>query len=319
MDPGIRALLHLQPAFDFTKLDIISDRRHLACLLELVVRKGAKYEPTWEGDDKTSAFRFGAQIIGDTIIFFGTDEAKSIEDVTRFRGFAVDFRKQYSGYPDALKDTKAHYRMVSSGLGDLRILLRHAADGYVSDDTTALNDALANMTSAGAEQEEYNNITVMSGGTLIPRSALLELNTCSKIRDQTERLATKTREAWLYQSAHFVIAKHTVTLQSMKAARRGHFTDLRGTFRPDDIDFCNATDGLSNWTAENQDVIEEFHDLLLDLVERIRSAAAAGQGSAFLVEYEGEGMDIGIPPSETIHAISDELCARVRGVHSVVV
>lgn len=114
------------------------------------------------------------------------------------------------------------------------------------------------------------------------------------------------------QDAHFVTAKYTVTLQSKKAARQGFFTEIRGTFDPDYIQFRNVTNETSEWAGENGEVIRGFHDLLLDLVERIRSAAAAGQGDKFLVDYGGEGMDIRIWPSDTVRGMSNELCERIK-------
>ena len=39
MEPGIRAVLHLRPDYDFTTLDLISDRRQLARLFEVAVRR----------------------------------------------------------------------------------------------------------------------------------------------------------------------------------------------------------------------------------------------------------------------------------------
>jgi hypothetical protein len=311
-EPGIRAVLHLQRNFDFTELDIITDRRQLACILELAYRKGEQVEKTHEGDERTADFRFGAQVLGETVIFVRTDDSTTIETIDQFRGFADEFKKKYFEYPDSLNDAKSYHRMVSSRLGNLRIMLRHGAEGYVPNDTNTLRDALANMQPAAVAQKDSDNITVMSGGALIPSSAIVELNTCSKTRDSSSRLAAKARECWLSQDAHFVTAKYTVTQQSKKAARNGYFTDLRGVFDPEDIKFHNVSGDTSDWAGENGEVIQEFHDLLLDLVERIRSAVAAGQGDKFLVEYGGEGMDIRISPSDTVRGMSDELCERIK-------
>lgn len=310
--PGNRAILHLRPKFDFTKLDIITDRHQLACILELAYRKGEEIEKTHEGDERTAAFHFGAQVLGETVIFVRTDGSTTIETIDKFRGFADESKKMYFEYPDSLNDTKSYRRMISSRLGNLRVMLRHGAEGYVPDDTTILSDALADMKPAGVTQVDFEDITVMSGGALIPSSTILEVNTCSKNRDSSPRLDAKARECWLSQDARFVTAKYTVTLQSKKAARRGDFTDLRGTFNPNDIEFRNVVDDTSDWAGENGEVIQEFHDLLLDLAERIRTAAAAGQGDKFLVDYDGEGMDIRISPSETVRGMSDESCERIK-------
>ena len=311
-EPGIRAILHLHPNFDFTKLDILTDRRQLACLLELAFRKGEKIKKTYDGDDRSESFRFGAQVLGSTVVSVRTDVA-TIPDVDRFRGFADAFKNRYLQYSEEMKDSKSHHRMITSQLGDLRVMLRFHAEGYLPDDTVTLNEALASKPSVDAAQQSYDNITVKSAGALISRSAILELNTCNKYQDSSLCLAAKARECWLSQDAHFVTTKYNVTQQSKKKARNGgHLTDLRGVFDENDIGFRNVIDDTSEWAGENGEVIQEFHELLLDLVERIRSAAAAGQGDKFLVEYGGEGMDISVSPSGTVGAMSEKLCERIK-------
>lgn len=300
MYPAVRAVLYLHPKYDFTKLDLISDRRQLACLLELAFRKGEKFEKTWEGD---------------TVVFVRTDEGTSRESIDNFRGFADDFENQYLEYSDDLEDSKSHHRLISSSFGEIRLLLRHQAEGHVPNDTLVSTDQTTTEEPgpAGLRQEDYDNITVMSGGAFLPSLATIELNTCSKARDQRSRLAAKARQCWLSQSGNFVAAEYRVTAQSKwKARNGGHFTDLRGTLDQSDINFHNVRDDVSKWAEEDRGIIRDFRDLLSDLIERIRAAMSAGQGSTFMVEYEGEGMDIGISPSSTICGISEELSERVK-------
>lgn len=201
--------------------------------------------------------------------------------------------------------------MISSRLGYVRLLLRHQADGYLPSDTAT--KALDNYTPAGTAHQEFGNITVTSGGALIPTSAVVEINTCSKMKDQSSRLGAKARECWLSQSAHFVVAKYTVSAQSKwKARNGGGFTDLRGTFDQDDIKFHSVADDVSDWAGEEWEVIQDFQDLLLDLVDRVRAAASAGKGETFVIEYGGEGMDFEISPSDAVCAVSEEVCERMK-------
>jgi hypothetical protein len=304
MEPGICAVLCLRPHFDFTTLDIIADRYQLACCLELAVRKGDKIKKLYLDDD--GKFSFGGQLIGETVVFFRSDQVIP-QKIEGFRGFADEFKRAYLSYPEGFEASTAHYGMVRYRLGSLNILLRHAANGYVAydtinDDATPPPDVFATRPSA--------RVTVTSGGVLVPHAAILELNTFSRKKKtiKNKKKAKKARKSWLSQSGFYVVAEF-----GGEEAKSGKWTDRRGTFAPDDIKFNRMTGEMPKWAGADRGTTQRFHDLLQDLVNRIRTLAAAGGGNTFMIEYRGEGMHIDVVPSEGIRGLSDELSERVKG------
>jgi hypothetical protein len=78
MEPAICAIVKLHPDFDFTKLDIISDRRALATLVELA-SEGTQTEKLRKKD-----FSFGVVLAGQTLVFCRSGNVK--ETCDRFTG-----------------------------------------------------------------------------------------------------------------------------------------------------------------------------------------------------------------------------------------
>lgn len=117
-EPGVRAVLHQQPGYDFSSLDLISDHSILAPLLEFVV-DGKRFE------------RFGAQIVGNTVIFVSLEKPER-QVIETCRGFRKDFDHKYLEYLEELVGTLKHYRIISCQLGEVKIMLRYVADGYHS-------------------------------------------------------------------------------------------------------------------------------------------------------------------------------------------
>ena len=85
-EPGLLAVLHQRPDFDFTTLDLITDRYTLSCLLELA-------------NGNPSKFSFGAQVIGgydggsDGTFVFVSTEPPNTQKITKFKGYRQDFMK----------------------------------------------------------------------------------------------------------------------------------------------------------------------------------------------------------------------------------
>ena len=126
MEPAIRAVVHLQPNFEFSSLEIITDRYALACLLQLAVRLN---NPIKEPDgkknkenDRNGNFNFSAQVVDGTVIFVPNDR-QTVEEIKLFRGFPLDFKKKYFEYPEDLQDTVSHQRIITYRLGDLKIMV----------------------------------------------------------------------------------------------------------------------------------------------------------------------------------------------------
>ena len=195
-EPGIKAVLHQNSDYDFTTLDLITDRYALASLLEFA-------------NGKQKAFSFGAQVIGHTIVCV-RDDAEPRQDITKFRGYRVDFVTKYLEYPTAFENSLKHYRIITYQLGELKVMLRYAADGYLPDLAGELPDTAYDQ---GDVVEGDGSLAIVSTGVLVPHDTIIELNTCRKRSEEEgpdDHITAKFREAWLSQAHHFVHAESTM-------------------------------------------------------------------------------------------------------------
>ncbi|KAK3723127.1 hypothetical protein LTR37_001850 [Vermiconidia calcicola] len=135
LEPALLAVLHRHPEYDFSELDLITDRQPLNCLLELATKtirpKTRKYSraPKMDGE-RSGDFSFFAQVINNTVLFIRNVE-EPLEVVQSFRGYRKDFNDHYLQYPDGSKDSDKHQRIITYTLGDLRVMLRHNTDGFI--------------------------------------------------------------------------------------------------------------------------------------------------------------------------------------------
>ena len=233
-----------------------------------------------------------SKFVGNTTIFIRNDKV-ALETVEKFRGFPLDFKNQYFEQAADLEDSLSHHRIVTYRLGDLRIMLRHAADGYIHDDTPGPEEALASYNAVGGEEHHYDNITVKAGGALIPRSAMLKLNTCKKYGNQGNRLKAKFRESWLSQQGHYITAKYNI-VGSKKGKRSKDFKGLRGEFKAGDIVHDRVDVDTVRWAVEHQDIVHSFYKKVNGVVRLIRSAVAHGAGGTYVVARMNGSANISI-------------------------
>ena len=311
MEPAIQAVLHQQPDFDFSTLDLITDRQSLVCLLELAIRKDASsamQNPSAD-DEMTGIFSFWAQVVGNTVVFV-RDVENPVEVIKKFRGFRKEFDRTYLQYHQGLKDTDSYQRIVTYRLGDLKLMVRHPANGYIPDNSLELKEALESFKAVSAGAGSYGNVKIKSGGALIPRSAMLELNTHKKDGwfAQGDRLNTKIRETWLSQQEHYIIAPYTEL--DVGWIGKKDFTKRRAVFEPHHL--YNAAELMSNWEEENQEAIREFYDRLLQLLNDIRFKSSTEGGINFKIERTKESQDIRVTPSNMVPGLSEELCRRLE-------
>lgn len=85
MEPAICAVLKRRPDFDFTDLDLISDRRALGSLLDLASDSNGGWR------SKVKDFSFGAVLVGKVVIFVRTDDIE--KETTSFNGCRYNFEE----------------------------------------------------------------------------------------------------------------------------------------------------------------------------------------------------------------------------------
>lgn len=291
-------MLQVQPHFDFTALDLITDRYALVSLLE-------------HASGPKGFFTFGAQVVGGTVVFIRTDPARR-RVIKGFSGFRDDFGKRYLEFDEGLKGTLSHYRIITCELGQLRIMLRHAADGYLPDSADEVESSMSDKFGSEGEEQKADGFAIQCGGTFVPRSSVLEFNTCNKDSSEAPRIKRKFREAWLSQNLHFAIAKYSITEETKEFKDTKNYLNCRTRFYKENMTFYDESGIMVNSGIENQNLVNAFYGILEKLVRDICAAAANGQGDKFIVEHVKAADDVTITPNKEIIGLSTELCDRMK-------
>ncbi|KAF8253318.1 hypothetical protein K440DRAFT_679235 [Wilcoxina mikolae CBS 423.85] len=134
LEPLFRAVYTSNPGFDFSKIDLITDRNNLRKLLNFVT-----------GNPK--AFRIEVERVGGTTLFTRCEE-KTSEHIFpgEFRGFGHQFEENYTKWPPGTEHSTGHHRIVRYKFGGLRCLVRFEVDA-------SLHGFVLNLVSQGSIAE----------------------------------------------------------------------------------------------------------------------------------------------------------------------
>jgi len=282
-------VLHQQPSFDFTDLELITDRYALIRLLELAT--GGNRED----------FNFGAQIIGNTVMFIRSDSAEHANQST-ICGYRESFEKAYLQYEPELKATSKHYRIITYKFGAMKIMLRHAADAYLPPaqgdliDLTDLSDS------------QFGNVTIRSTGTLVSQASVTEFMTLNAKHKLDHRIRQKLCEAWLSQTHQFAVVKYALVYTGPKkykapGPRKAHFPQS-GTDIYSKKEITEAVHPIA---------VEKFYEMLKGLLQDIRSQAAGREEWGGLVSYKrGEEGLHPLTAHDDLPGLSKELRDRLK-------
>ncbi|KAI6871480.1 hypothetical protein KC343_g4647 [Hortaea werneckii] len=284
LEPLFRAVLHQHPAFSFSDLDLITDRWALSRFLS-------------SKDD----WSLGAQVVKGKIFFVRLEPEKEITiQPHEFRGFRRNFEKAFLQYPEACRESRAHYQIITYKLGGLNIMLRHAAAGYFAaakstdqplDVETAPSSMSARYTSPTATTtpmaaaQQQGNLRLMTAGTRIPRSALFELSTSKKVSTLEGYKKFEVPEQWIAQTRGYIRAAPTQTRWDRQTSK------IRGMFSKEAMDVRRVEAGreIAEWERENQDRIRRLCGRLDDVIRRLRGAChgdGSGGGECFVLQPE---------------------------------
>jgi hypothetical protein len=309
MEPAIRAILHLNPNFNFNDIDIITDRHALAGLLELAYlktenfdldkaywgRKGKQFKPL-----QLPHRRFGVQVVGKTMVFLRTEGGA----YGPRHGCRKGIERECFERQEDMKDSVSHHRILSYDFGKLRIVLRHGGDAYVDEEEEELKETLKTYHTPSGPSQQFDNLNVISGGALIPQSAIAELTTLSAQgwkRRRNPRALQKFRESYISTSPHFIVAEYD------QRTNRSCYLDREGIEHAPSA----AGSGSDSWEADSQQIIGYLYDALQVIVSEISKSVNEGLGSTYAVECAKNKLEVDPAPFETIPGLSDELCERL--------
>lgn len=107
-------------------------------------------------------------------------------------------------YDDDVRGSAAHYLVIAYDLGDIRLLVRLAADAYFLDDS---DDEAGKTADDDPQAMNVNNLEIRLAGNQC-LSPVIELKTMPLAKNnQAARFREKRQEAWISQTGHFMVAK----------------------------------------------------------------------------------------------------------------
>lgn len=293
MEPLFRAVLHEHPDFDFSSLDIITDRWALSRLLS-----------------EDESWSLAAQVVKGKMIFIRLESEREIKiPPHQFRGFRRNFEKGFLEYREDCKGSRAHYQIITYRLGEINIMLRHAAAGYFAGDLAdhdpidahdAPSPAPGDAPSTTATTQQHGNLRITPAGHHVPRSAIFELSTSKKINTVEGYKQHEVPEQWIAQTQRYIRAPPAQTSWNKQVWK------MRGCFSKESIDIrLEAYEDIAEWERENQRKIQRLYRRLSDIVIRLRMACQ-GNGSGYFVLEPERGRE-----TVRIRAVSAE---EVRGL-----
>ncbi|KAI7156672.1 hypothetical protein KC349_g6135 [Hortaea werneckii] len=288
MEPLFRAVLHEHPDFDFSSLDLITDRWALSRLLS-----------------DNESWSLAAQVVGGrTVVLIRLEPEREINiPPHQFRGFRRNFEKEFLAYREDCRGSRAHHQIVTYKLGEVKIMLRHAAAGYLADLTdqplVADDDALSTTEDHTAappsppppppQQQQHGNLRIKPAGHRVPRSAIFELSTSKKVGTLEGYKQYEVPEQWIAQTQTYIRALPTQMRWNKQAWK------IRGYFSKEAIDVRReAYEDIAEWERENQRGIQRLYFRLSDVLVRLRVACQRGGSGYFVLGPERGRGTIGI-------------------------
>ncbi|KAH8109765.1 hypothetical protein DFH11DRAFT_1515202 [Phellopilus nigrolimitatus] len=178
--PLVVAVDYLNPTFDFSSIDIVTDRNNLRKLLR------------WVGDGIERDFRIDLQLAGASTVLFTRCDLQPLEFDSGRLGYGRNFEKYTTKLLAGCEKSTGHHRVITYDYGGLTLMLRFEVDACLhfdsetqtrqdsglykrpikSVDPDDLASALENL-SIGPD----NKVNVIPAGILVAQSSLIEMTT----------------------------------------------------------------------------------------------------------------------------------------------
>ena len=298
IEPALRSVIHLQPYYDFSDINIITDCDVLAELLSC---------------DLTAVHTYIAELIGGTIILL--PEQATVNEGSHGK-YARAFASGHFTHAPSCEDTQKHYRLTSYRFGEVRLLVRHEADGMHG------RSYLTHSPPEASEALDLGNARLTFGGEKISPDAVMEFHVQSPTGSQgdtddatsVEIHASHLPKLWLAQISKFTVAT------PVKVAPPSAVCDSPADWRADAVVFPRGNihtwpsvrQDTAKWEKEHQSEIAALHEKLAELREGVKAAAADQEGTMFrctLIQQLGWSTDAVADGSQRLAA---DLVERVK-------
>ncbi|PKS13142.1 hypothetical protein jhhlp_000484 [Lomentospora prolificans] len=294
MEPLFRAVHISQPAFDFSSVDIVTDRNSLRKLLSFINPSSAR--------NGLEAFTINIEVVQNTVIF--TRDTKLTYEIIgkdEFRGYGHQFEKAYT--TRNIIGSTGHNRIISYNFGGHKLVVRHDLSGYVPGKTLTTNDdevvelldslSLSPKKRASTEAGPGSKLRVRREGHLLPRASTLEIKT----RAQHKSLPFNdiAAQLWMSQTPNLVRAYH-----------RG------GTFSNPEVE--DVTAKLNRWEKDNRSHLKRLAALIGRILTLVRKD---GGVSGAVLQYNPTLDRLSVWKTEKGRTLPEDIYLLWRGRLSV--
>lgn len=196
--------------FDWSKVDIVTDRNGLRKLLRWIAGPGPHQE--------VKPFRIDLQLAGKKTVLFNRWEKRYREAMSGFT-FGFNFEKASTVPGVDCENATGHHRIICYDLNGLKMVVRFEVDACIptaavrkSANIDELTDTLANVSIAQTQKSLPKSIshglTILRGGQISPQSSMIELSTVSQRRRAEYNWKELYPQLFLSQTPHHFLAIH---------------------------------------------------------------------------------------------------------------
>ncbi len=286
LEPLFRAVYTTIPAFDLSKVDIVSDRNNIRKLYAFVNPSSQRHS--------REPFTIGVEVAGNTAIFCRQDTAVvQVIKPGEFFGYGHEFEDNYT--MEQVQGSTGHHRIISYNFCDLRLVIRSETDGYVGKpDATNAHDNGGDQLSQVMGNLSLNPRDIIHAGsklTLQQKGHTTTLESTLEIKTRTAkrplRIAEVATQLWISQTPLLVRAYHTA-----------------GVFPKPEVEEMTAE--IKNWEATNHASLKTLGALLQWIV----AAAKKCNGGRASIKYDREADTLLVFKSKAERMLPPDLYAK---------
>ena len=297
------ALDAMQPDYDFTAVDLVTNRNSLRKLLNFASGRAP------------DSFRIDVCMVHDTL--FLTRRERTTKDMIRGphnSGFGHNFEKAFTKAEKGLEESSGHHRVVRYRMGDLDCVVRFEVDTWCDDkdEKVELSDGPKGTNEdigIGAKNQdvlvELTNLSLNEDP--IPKESAQRYHKGSNRIDAALRMTKEPmddskdrKKSAQYKPTHVISRGRLVpcsTLAEMKTKKKRcrlaealpqlwfgrtplllHATHDEGRFT-EAVERINAGDKFEDWETKQQEVLRK----MVELIKELRNAAMQAKGGVCVV------------------------------------
>ncbi|KAF8313262.1 hypothetical protein DL93DRAFT_2228614 [Clavulina sp. PMI_390] len=202
--PLVESVRFLNPSFDFSTIDLVTNRQNFRKLIESITRP-------------KDPFRIDVEHVGNRTVLFSRWNDGTLEEMDVGYGFA--FKKNMTDAAGR-RPASHHARIIAYDFAGLRILLRSKIDAYSKEnkddgslesliESLSLKPTHSSTATPGNSVKSSNGVEMIPSSTLVSQSSLIEFAARASTARGSFKWANKFPQLYLAAIPNFMIGYHT--------------------------------------------------------------------------------------------------------------